>query len=99
MTSWRCPICHVQTIKGTTCRYHKRNEARVAAAVLELRERQAIVAILCEAIDEARTPEPAPRRSYHRDYYHANLEKRRRQARESKRRRRLSAARLLTLSQ
>lgn len=62
MTSWRCPICHVQTIKGTTCRYHKRNEARVAEGVLELRERRAVLAILCEAIDEARTPEPKPRR-------------------------------------
>lgn len=99
MTSWRCPVCHVETMRGKTCRYHKRSEARVAAAVLELRERAALVALLCEAIDEARAPEPAPRRSYHRDYYHANIEKRRQQARESKRRRRLQAARLLTLSQ
>ena len=99
MTSWRCPICGVQTIKGTTCRYHKRNQTRVSAGVLELRERRALIDLLCEAIDEARMPEPDPRRAYHCQYYQANIETRRRQARESKRRRRQHAARVLSLSQ
>lgn len=85
---YRCPICRVETKRGITCGYHKRNRAVVERGVLERRVEH-FVAIVCEAVDEARISEPPPRRNYHREYYARNLERRRMQARESKRRRSL----------
>ena len=84
----RCPICHVETKRGQTCRYHARNRERVEAGMIALRAKH-FAAIVCEAVDEARVSEPPPRRNYHRDYYARNLDRRRMQAREAKRRRAL----------
>lgn len=83
-----CPICHVETKRGQTCFYHNRNRARVEAGMIELRVKH-FAALIGEAVDEARVSEPPPRRNYHRDYYARHLERRRLQARESKRRQRL----------
>lgn len=83
-----CPICHTESVGGWEHKHCRRNRARIAEAITEMRVKH-FSALICEAVDEARISEPPPRRSYHRDYYARHLERRRMQARESKRRRAL----------
>jgi hypothetical protein len=81
-----CPICAVQTTGGRPCHYHKRS-GHTAEQTARVRELYAIIAMFCDAIDEARIPLRGNRRTeYNRAYYYRNIERRRLQARESKRR-------------
>lgn len=48
-----CPICHVETHGGRTCRYHVRQRDRHARAVRDIRVNH-WKELLCEYIDEAR---------------------------------------------
>ena len=86
----KCPVCFVPKRGGRRCSYHidQRNrglsDALVNASAASTIERNQVIQILCEAVDESRS-----RTEYHRAYYRANQDKRRKQRRESKQRRRV----------
>lgn len=89
-TANRCPVCLVPQKGGKRCGYHvdQRNRGLsddlVRSAALQTIERNQVIQIVAEAVDEART-----RKEYHRAYYQANKPKRRQQRLESKRKRRI----------
>lgn len=86
----KCPVCFVPRKGGKRCAYHISQRARglsddlVRSAALQTLERNQVIQIVAEAVDEART-----RKEYHRAYYQANKPKRRQQRLESKRKRKI----------
>jgi hypothetical protein len=89
-TANRCPVCLVPKRGGRRCAYHATQRARglsddfIRESVAKTLERNQVIQILCEAVDDARQ-----RTEYHRRYYQANKTKRREQRLNSKRKRKV----------
>ena len=91
-----CPVCGVENTGGQIHRWHKEAHRKKGYVVGELTEMakatmelNAVKAIICEAVDDARQGDgwrsrPRKRTEYHREYYWRNVTKRRKVARESK---------------
>lgn len=64
----RCPVCFIPKRGGRRCAYHAYQRARglsddfVREAVTKTLERNQVIAIICEAVDDARlSPKPESR--------------------------------------
>lgn len=92
-----CPICGIQSTGGKPHNYHKNSARRkgytqeqVQAWSIQTREQNALVAIICNAVDLARQPDgwqskpKKSRKEYHQAYYWRHADKRRMQRRVSK---------------
>jgi len=86
----RCPVCLLPRAGGKRCGYHANQRARglsddfIREQSIKTLERNQVIQIVCEAVDDARS-----RTEYHRKYYQANKAKRRRQRVASKQKRRI----------
>lgn len=89
-TANRCPVCFIPKRGGRRCEYHVNQRGRglsddfVRKSSSETLERNQVIQIVCEAVDDARQ-----RTEYHRRYYQANKSKRREQRLNSKRKRKV----------
>ncbi len=60
----RCPVCFIPKRGGRRCAYHSEQRARgmtddyIRESVSEALERNQVIAIVCEAVDDARQPMP-----------------------------------------
>lgn len=95
-----CPVCGVENTGGRPHRWHRAHRKsgltteQVAELSRQTRETNQLIRVVAEAVDDARESDAwgpgEERAAYHRAYYAQNLERRRRQAREYKRRRTLT---------
>lgn len=89
-TANRCPVCLLPKKGGRRCAYHVTQTRRglseefLRESSLKTFERNQVIRIVAEAVDEARS-----RTEYHRAYYQANKLKRRKQRLDSKRKRKI----------
>ena len=89
-TANRCPVCLLPKKGGRRCAYHVTQTRRglsedfLRESSAKTIERNQVIQIVAEAVDEARS-----RKEYHRAYYQANKVKRRKQRLESKRSRKI----------
>jgi hypothetical protein len=86
----RCPVCLLPKKGGRRCEYHVTQTRRgltedfLRESSAKTIERNQVIQIVAEAVDEARS-----RTEYHRAYYQANKSKRRKQRLDSKRSRKI----------
>lgn len=95
-----CPVCLTENTGGRPHRYHKLAARKSGHTLQELTiaaratiEQNAVIAILMDAVDEARHPDywrSRPRTEYHRAYYWRKVEARRESTRETKRQARMT---------
>jgi hypothetical protein len=94
-----CPVCGTENTGGQPHRWHHAHRKsgltveQVAEMSRKTREANHLVRVVADAVDDAREPDKwdpgETRAAYHRAYYAKHLERRRMQARESKRKRTL----------
>ena len=86
----KCPVCLLPKKGGRRCAYHVTQRRRglsedfLRESSIKTFERNQVIRIVAEAVDEARS-----RTEYHRAYYQANKFKRRKQRLDSKRSRKI----------